>query len=616
MSYSPKTSGHCLIILLSPLLCTAALADRQRDYPNEVYWGDTHVHTYLSQDAYVGGARVTPDEAYRFAKGETVQSSGGRQARLQRPLDFLLVADHAENLGVMPRLANGDTAIPDSAARRQWEDDIAALPEIADRVAAETLDEFLRIGEAMVTKRPAGIADYQLDESLVRSIWEEVVAVAERHNEPGEFTTFVGFEWTAVDGDSKPNMIHRNVLFADGPEVTKQVVPFSRFDSDNVEDLWKYLQDYEARLGGNVLAIPHNANLSGGKTFRLQSQSGEAFTKSYAATRARWEPIVEVTQLKGDGETHPSLSPDDEFADFESWPPPPGSYLLAEAAEAAEVKATGKPSKKKAKSEKKGMTAGAERGSYARTALQRGLAQQSELGINPFKFGMIGSTDSHTGLAGVEEDWFWGGSEPSRYRALNRWFYSSAGYAAVWATENTREALFAAMKRRETYATTGPRMVVRFFGGWEFEPADADQADFVENAYAHGVPMGGDLTHAPGDKRPRFIVAASKDPQGANLDRVQIVKGWRACDGKLEEKVFDVALAENRTDGATELTAVWEDPGFDADELAFYYVRVLQVPTPRWTAYDVERFELQDLPKHIPMETRERAYTSPIWYTP
>ena len=456
---------------------------------------------------------------------------------------------------------------------------------------------------------------------MIRNVWRDLVAVAERHYDPGTFTTFVGFEWTAVDGDSKPNMIHRNVLFADGPGSTTQVVPFSQFDSNDVEDLWAYLHAYEERTGGSALAIPHNMNLSGGKSFALQRQSGAAFTATYAATRTRWEPIAEVTQIKGDGETHPLLSPDDEFADFETWPPPTSDSLLAMAFEAAEKSrkgdsTKGKSSTRKGKSKEKGSTAGTERNSYARSALQLGLAQHDELGTNPFKFGMIGSTDSHSGLAGAEEQTYWAGSEPGRYRVLIDWFDNSAGYAAVWATENTREALFAAMKRREVYATTGPRIVVRFFGGWDFASGDADRSDAVPHAYAHGVPMGGDLTSGPNGKKPCFVISAAKDPLGENLDRVQVIKGWRDGEGTLQEKVFDVALTANSAVGDEQLATVWEDPEFDASQLAFYYVRVLQIPTPRWTAYDVARFDLQDVPKHIPMVIQERAYTSPIWYTP
>ncbi|MGI9235438.1 MAG: DUF3604 domain-containing protein, partial [Woeseiaceae bacterium] len=436
------------------------------------------------------------------------------------------------------------------------------------------------------------------------------VATAEKHYAPGTFTTFVGYEWSATDGA----MIHRNVLFADGPEVTGKILPFSSRDSSDVEDLWVFLKTYEEEHGGNAISIPHNGNLSRGAMFKLRTYSDEPMTTAYANERARWEPIYEVTQIKGDGETHPQLSPGDEFADFETWPP--------------RIFDRG-PSD--------------ERSNYARSALKLGLQQEAELGSNPFKFGMIGSTDSHTALATADEDIFWGKmglQEPSPYRAMEDWFYSASGYAAVWARENTRESIFAALKRRETYATTGPRMTIRFFGGWDYKAGDEKSKDIAGIGYKHGVPMGGDLTHAPNGLAPRFLVRAAKDPSGANLDRIQIVKGWRDSDGELQERVFNVAASDARkigrdgdvlavgstvdiqgaaysnSIGDAELAIVWTDPDFDASCAAFYYVRVLEIPTPRWTAYDAKAFALQELAEEVPMVVQERAYTSPIWYTP
>jgi len=354
-----------------------------------------------------------------------------------------------------------------------------------------------------------------------------------------------------------------------------------------------------------------------------------------------------VTQTKGDGESHPLLSPDDVFADFETWPPPAGSNSLSQAARKAEDSARGKGQgnakvkmpTKKSTSIAATNAAPTERHSYARAALKLGLNQQQKLGANPFKFGMIGSTDSHTGLAAADDDLFWL-KESSQYRARDQWYYSGSGYAAVWATENTRDSLFAAMKRKETYATTGPRMVVRFFGGWGFQLDDVERIDIEHAAYSKGVPMGGDLARGPEGGSPRFLVRAVKDPEGANLDRIQVVKGWRDIKGELHEKVFDVALSDDRnvdengevrpvgntvnvaeasyanTIGDVELATVWEDPDFDENQLAFYYARVLQIPTLRWTAYDAKRFELKDFPEQIPTAIQERAYTSPIWYTP
>ena len=440
-------------------------------------------------------------------------------------------------------------------------------------------------------------------------------------------------------------MIHRNVLFADGADRTSQVLPFLSLDSDHVEDLWAFLQDYEDRTGGEVIAIPHNGNISGGGMFALTRLNGEPLTPSYAWTRARWEPLNEVTQYKGDGETHPLLSPADSFADFETWPTATNNKFtqaLARAAQDAADKARSKgESTSRTGKPKGGLQAGTtEKHSYARSALKLGLEQQQNLGVNPFKFGMIGSTDSHSGLSTADDDGFQGTSGPSPYRITSRWSTAGSGYAAVWATENTRESLVAAMKRRETYATTGPRMVVRFLGGWNFEDEDANRNDDRRALYSKGVPMGGDLTLAPPGVSPSFLVSAVKDPDGANLDRIQVVKGWRHANGELQERVFNVALSDNRkvhgtgaakavgntvniaeasytnTIGDAELTAVWEDPDFGRNEPALYYLRVLQIPTPRWTAYDANQFALTDLPEDIPMVIQERAYTSPIWYTP
>jgi hypothetical protein len=458
-------------------------------------------------------------------------------------------------------------------------------------------------------------ADYEIDEAYRRTIWVDVVEAAERHNAPGTFTTFAGFEWTG----RAPYMIHRNVLFADGPEVTSRVVPFSRFDSDDVEALWAYLDDYESRLGGRVIAIPHNPNLSGGLMFSPVDQNGRPLSRAYAEARARWEPLLEVTQIKGDSEAYPVLSPDDAFADFETWP--------------------GGAAKGQAASDDPHAWA---RQSYARYALQLGLAHRAVLGVNPFKFGLIGSTDSHTALATADEDAFWGKmglNEPSRYRAARQSIFSATGYAAVWALENTRPSIFEALLRRETYATTGPRINVRFFGGWDFVAKDVDRPDLVGYGYDNGLPMGSVLPARPAGGTPTFLVRAVKDVDGANLERIQIVKGWRAIDGTLAEHVYDVALSDGRAPhhsaatplastvdietatysnevGAAVLTAVWQDPDFDPEVPAFYYLRAIEIETPRWTAYDARYFELEDLPDDVPMTVRDRAYTSPIWYAP
>ena len=609
-------------------------------HPTQVYWGDTHVHTALSGDAYAMGTRLAPDDAYRFAKGETVRANGGEDVRLRRPLDFLMVADHAENLGVLPRLAAGDGSVPDTETSRHWADALAEHPPAGDILRAADLDAYDRGWQLLVSAKPAHGADFDLDESFERSLWEEVIANAERHNDPGTFTTFIGYEWTARAAENKPRMIHRNVLYEGGSDEVGQVLPFSRFHSSDPEDLWAYLQDYEERTGGRVLVIPHNGNLSGGNMFALNTLGGRPFTKAYAQTRSHWEPIVEVTQLKGDGETHPLLSPTDEFADFETM----GSFTAAAAKSdkgAAESRKQSKDKQPAQRSPQHPVALAAQ--SYTRSALKLGLAQQGTLGVNPFKFGMIGSTDSHNALSTADEANFWGSnglSEPSPYRAERRWESNAAGFAAVWATENTRSALFDAMRRREVYASTGPRITVRFFGGWDYEPNDAVRPDLARIGYAKGVPMGGDLTQAPGERAPSFLIRAVKDPDGANLDRVQVIKGWRDEDGALHEKVYNVALSDDRHEdadgqvesvgntvdlkdasyrnsiGDPELAVVWTDTDFKSDELTFFYLRVLEIPTPRWTAYDRKFYGLTDLPNGIPMVTQERAYTSPIWYSP
>ena len=448
---------------------------------------------------------------------------------------------------------------------------------------------------------------------------------ADTYNDPGRFTAFIGYEWTTMP---KGDNLHRVVVFKDGADKAGQVVPFSAFDSEDPEDLWTYLGGYEKNTGGEVMAIAHNGNVSNGLMFSDKTVEGKPLSQAYAKTRSRWEPLYEVTQMKGDGEAHPYLSPDDEFADYETW-------------DKGNLDGTSAKKKSMLKYE------------YGRSALKLGLKHEANLGVNPFKFGLIGSTDAHTALATSEENNQWGkltSKEPNNHRAetpiipsktpgLTTWGFEQAasGYAAVWAKENTREALFEAMQRRETYATTGPRMTVRFFGGWDYTSDDVHRPSFADIGYAKGVPMGGDLSNAPKGKAPSFIVQAAKDPDGANLDRVQVVKGWLDSQGTTHEKVYDVALADGRNPGAkaasigstvdvenatytntigdVELATVWSDPDFDAGQRAFYYVRVIEIPTPRWTAYD-KKFFSNEMPEGTEMVTQERAYTSPIWYTP
>ena len=584
-------------------------------YPTRVFWGDTHLHTALSVDSTVFGATVGVEEAYRFARGEEVKASSGQRIRLSRPLDFLVVADHAEGLGTIVELFKGNPTLMKDPTLKRWYELFNSGPEGGQEAYTE-----MNAASAQ-GNLPAGMAD----PGLARTIWDRYTKAADELNEPGRFTAFIGYEFTS---NYKTNNLHRNVIFRDDSTRVRQIIPFSASDSENPEDLWKSLQAYESKTGGQVLAIPHNGNLSDGMMFALNTFAGKPLTKAWADERARWEPLYEITQIKGDSETHSMLSPNDEFANYETWdkaslggtPNSPKNYPFE----------------------------------YARSALKNGLALEAKLGTNPFKYGFIGSTDSHTGLTAVEEDNFFGkhtGKEPSAHRMSNPiakvgdiailgWEMAASGYAGVWATENTREALWDAMKRKEVYGTTGPRMLVRFFGGWDFTEQDTVTRRPAEVGYAKGVPMGGDLTRAPAGKAPTFLVAALKDPIGGNLDRYQIVKGWVDSKGQTQEKVYDVAWSDDRqpgkdgklppvgntvnvkdatwtnTIGATELIAVWKDPDFDPELRAFYYGRVIEIPTPRWTAYDVKFYQLKDLDPAIPMITQERAYTSPIWYTP
>ena len=594
-----------------------------RNFPTRPFFGDTHLHTSFSMDAGAFGARLSPRDAYRFAKGEEIPASSGQQVKLSRPLDFLVVADHSDNMGFFPDLFAGKPEVLADPTGQRWYDMIQSGK--GGDAAIEIIVAFSQGTFPQALMYLPGTRAY-------RSAWQETIKAAEEANDPGRFTAFIGYEWTSNTGG---NNLHRNVIFRDDGDKASQVEPFTVYPplgSDNPRDLWKWMQAYEEKTGGDVLAIAHNGNLSNGRMFPIiESFTGKPIDREYAETRAQWERLYEATQIKGDGETHPFLSPNDEFADYETWDK--GNLDLSEAKKPEMLEFE-----------------------YARSALKNGLKLETELGVNPYKFGLIGSTDSHTGLATAEEDNFFGKTsnvEPNPERATHPWVkapsgatimgweMTASGYAAVWATENTRESIFDAMERKETYATTGPRLVVRFFGGWDFEAKDANNRLPAQVGYTKGVPMGGDLTDAPAGKAPTFLVAALKDPIGANLDRIQVIKGWLDAQGEMHEQVYDVVWGDadkrkpnadgklppvgntvdvenatwSNTIGDPELITVWKDPAFDPSLKAFYYARVIEIPTPRWTAYDAKRFGIT-MPKEVPMTTQERAYTSPIWYSP
>jgi len=607
-----------------------------RTYPTRVYFGDTHNHTANSGDAFMGGDRLSPEQAYRFARGEEVVSSSGVPVKLSRPLDFLVVSDHAEGLGLMYQVYDGNPAFMTDPTLARWRTAMKAGGPEAAKAANEVVS-----AQAQGTL-PAPIKDPKVVGPILRTVWQQYTATAEQFNDPGRFTAMIGYEWTSVPGG---NNLHRNVIFRDGKDKADEILPFSSWQSENPEKLWEWMAKYEAKTGGKLLAIPHNGNLSNGRMFELVDFDGNPLSKDYAERRARWETLQEIIQTKGNSETHPTLSPNDEFAGdlgVAGWEY--GNLTLEDKPETPEMRPT----------------------MYLRGGLLRGLELAQTLGVNPFQFGFVGSTDVHNSLTSIEEDNFFGKlpvQEPSPHRwdhvskqgfgkTRYAWHYLAAGYAAVWATENTRAALWDAMKRREVYGTSGSRMIVRFFGGWDYTAADARARNCAEVGYAKGVPMGSDLPpspeasagsppearHAKGG--PTFLVAAMKDPLSGNLDRIQIVKGWLDKNGKGQEKVYDVVWGDTdrrkitggkltpvgdtvdvktatwtNTIGDPELSAVWTDPAFDPSVRAFYYARVVEIPTPRWTAYDAVRFGITMAPE-VPMKHQERAWASPIWYTP
>jgi hypothetical protein len=596
----------------------------QRSFPSQVFWGDTHLHTGLSMDAGLFGARLGLDEAYRFARGEEVTASSGQPARLGRPLDWLVIADHSDGMGFFNDLAAGDPDIIKYDQAKPWYEGLQAGGEASVAAALSLIGTFSQ-GEI----DPDMMAEYSPGGRTYETIWERVVDAAERFNDPGSFTTLIGFEWTSLVAGAN---LHRNVIFREGAAKAGQVVPYTTqapMGSTDPLDLYEYLENYEAKTGGSALALAHNGNLSNGIMFPVDKQyTGRKLDKKYVESRARWEPMYEITQIKGDGEAHPLLSPDDAFADYETWDVGNLDLSAAKTEDMLQYE-------------------------YAREALKNGLLLEKRFGTNPYKFGLVGSTDSHTALAAVEEENFFGkatNAEPSPKRmqhpfmstengSINGYQLVASGYTGVWAKENTRTAIWDAMERKEVYGTTGPRIMVRFFGGWDYTAEDLNSRQPAFRGYEKGVPMGGELNRRNAGGPPTFMVYALRDAIGANLDRIQVVKGWLDAKGKTHEKVYDVAWSAGRnpgsngvlppvgntvniqaanwtnTIGASELGTVWTDPDFDPKQSAFYYARVLEIPTPRWVVYDAFRFGIE-IPEGADTIHQERAYTSPIWYTP
>jgi len=587
-----------------------------RAYADQVFFGDTHFHTELSFDAGLIGTSLDAHDGFRIARGEKIVSNTGQPVQLIRPLDFLVITDHAELIGLA-------SAIRESSPLLLAEPWGKWIHERFNSGAEGRMEGF-----ADIIQRATVLGENPFEsEDLTRSVWEDFVRIADQYNEPGRFTAMAGFEWSSTP---KGDNLHRVVVFRDGADKTGQTLPYSMFDSDDPEGLWSYLAAYEARTGGQALAIPHNGNVSNGLMFSDKTFSGRRMTRAYAEARIRWEPIIEVSQIKGDGETHPLLSTEDEFADYENWDV--GNLAGTAAKEEWMLQYE-----------------------YGRSALKLGLKLGERLGVNPYKFGLLAATDTHTALPTTREENFFGKyqhTEPSPTRHNRQVIPAddpalrimtsqevASGLTAVWARENTRGQIFDAMMRKEVYATTGTRITVRVFGGWDFTADEVVRPDFIDQGYRRGVPMGGTLIEAPEGAAPNFMIRALRDPDGANLDRVQIIKGWLDAQGETHERIYDVAVSDGReigsdgrarepvgntvdvatatysnTIGDAVFAAHWQDPDFDPDESAFYYVRVLEIPTPRWTTYDAAFFEI-DLPDNVPATLQDRAYTSPIWYT-
>jgi hypothetical protein len=618
-----KTMGNRLIVALATLLTASvsSAADNvgepgrgsgQANPLNNVYFGEQHLHTQNSPDAYAMGTRNTTDDAYNFCKGKAVKkNTSGEMVQKKTPYDWCAVTDHAEYFGVMPQLSDPKSEL----MTKNKDNEIIKLITSGDPKKGD--EAFAKIAVSLTTNNPDPVFN---DPEILKSSWRKHVEVTNKHYEPGKFTTLIAFEWTSIPVNQN---LHRNVFFRGdkGP-----AAPFSAFDSDRPEDLWTYLQ-VQRDAGLETFSISHNANLSNGLMFAPRNSDGTPIDARYARLRAENELATEIIQTKGQSDTHPALSPNDEFAGFEKQ----YSHLIG----------TNPP------------VLGKVNYSYVREALINGVGYQEYLGVNPFKFGIVAGADAHTGFS-VNEEFNYTGvhgnlDKTAKIRlsgagttagesAIN---FGTPGATGVWAPENTREAIFDGIARKETFGTSGPLVRLRFFGGWNYDQGLDKDKDFVAKAYKGGVPMGGDLPKMPTKaKAPTFAVWALKDPESGNLDRVQIIKGWYQ-NGYPQEKVYDVVWADAdkrkaRKDGKlppvgntvnikeasytndigdTQLSAVWTDPDFQPEHHAVYYVRVLEIPTPRWTTYDAKALGI-DPPEGVDATIQERAWSSPIWYTP
>ena len=626
-----RTLKFSLALLACGFLQGASVGSAVADESRQLLWGDTHLHSSNSFDAYLNrNMSADPATAYRYAKGLPVIHAYHRgRIQIETPLDFLVISDHAEYLGVMRHIIErgiptDDLGLVDTLTAwyiEYWLADVVE-EDSGQSAFSSFLPEPSSVEEAAANP-PASIIP--ASETMQRTVWLEATQIADEFNDPGNFTALIGWEWSSIPAGAN---LHRVVFTSAGAEVAAEFQPWSSADSMYPQDLWNWLDETSARTGAEFVAMPHNSNISKGYMFEAKTLRGVPFDEKVARQRLHWEPVVEVTQIKGDSETHSAFSPEDPFADFETYP-----YYIQQKAPSYDPKS----------------------GDYIRPALLLGLAIEEQIGFNPYRFGLIGSTDSHTGMASAEEPNFWGKfprdgipeNKAGRWRTGDQadngpsgWSMSASGLAAVWAEENTRDSILEAFRRREVYATTGPRIGARVFGGWDFGEDDAAAPSIADAGYARGVPMGGELAQAPEGAAPTLLVQVMKDPKGANLDRVQVIKGWIDAAGQTHERVYDVAWSQPRkldgqgrpepvgntvdpktgryqnTIGSAEFSAQWRDPDFDPAQPSFYYVRALEIPTPRHSVFDALALGMDPTEIEGPWWIQERAYTSPIWYRP